>query len=239
MAHLFIDGEVEPDPALRGDALVLEILGQADQDGGGELVVQKTALDVALLRDPGPGIKADDVPHADAQLLHVVGGAYQLVQHHLGVVEVGDGLVQLPVHVGGGVAEQEGALVGAVELGDDPDVFGVGHHGGQTAQTGQTQPAGALDLGHHAAQGVAVGLQQQTVVGLLTAQIHQDAAFDGVDRRIAQVPEGLQQPLLCVRGITRGAVHRQQPDRLLHGIVGILFQIQHKNDPFFCRIDLV
>ena len=67
-----------------------------------------------------------------------------------------------------------------------------------------------------------MGLQQQTVIHVRAAQIHQDAALGGLLGRITEIRELLEQDLLGCTGEARGAVCRQQPLGDLDGILHVL-----------------
>ena len=129
--------------------------------------------------------------------------------------------------MGGGVADLEGSLIAAVKLGDDTAVLGVDHDRGQTAEREDAEPSVALDLGHHRAERVAMGLEQEAVLCVLAAQIDEHAALDGMNRLIAHLTEELEQMRLGVGRIAGRAVDAEQLDRLLHGIIGVLLGIVH------------
>ena len=52
----------------QGDGVVFQILGKAQQDPHGQLVVQEPALEIAGGGAPGPGVKAHNIPGLNAQL---------------------------------------------------------------------------------------------------------------------------------------------------------------------------
>ena len=103
--------------------------------------------------------------------------------------------------------------------------------GGSHFRTGldkeDAKPSVPLDLGHHRAERIAVGLKQQAVLRILAAQIDEHAALDRMDRLIAHLPEELKQMCLGVGSIASRTVNAEQLDRLLHGIIGVLLGIVH------------
>ena len=221
MAHLLVHRHMGVYPAAGGEVLVLHELGQAQQNAHGQLVVQEAALDIAGSGDPGPGLEADDVAHLHTQSAGIIGGLHVLVQHRLAGVIAALGVGIFAVDVDGGVAQLEGALDDPPGAGVDPDVLRLAVFRTHTAQSRQPQAAISLDLRHHAAQGVGMGLQQQAVILVAAAQVDENAALDGGPGLIAQGPEGVQHPLRRLPGEARGAVDGQQ----LHRLVGGIFRI--------------
>ena len=210
----------------------MQVAGQAQEDAYAELVVQEAGLDVARLRDAHIGREADKIAHSDTQLLRVPLAVYILVQHHLAGIPAALGVVVVSVDVDGGVAELEGALVAAVKLGDDADVLRLRVVGVHAAQIGQPQAAVALDFGHHAAQGVRVGLQQQTVFLVLAAEVYQNAALVGKLCRKAQLFKFRLHPGGRLVGVAGGGVDVQKGLRLLYQEIGVAGQclLFHHNE---------
>ena len=130
----------------------------------------------------------------------------------------------------GGVAKLQGALVDAVEFGHHAAVFRLGVVGVEAADVDDAQTAAALDLGHHAAQGVGVGLQKQGVIVVFATQVDEDAALDRALGAVAQGGEFPQNEVLRCTGVAGGAVDGQQFHGLLHREVYIMF---HSIPPVF------
>ena len=218
VAHLLEYGDMVPHPAVQAPVPRRGLLGLGQQNGYGELVVQEPALDESGGGHHGPGIKADNVPGHDPQGLHVRRGADLLVNDHLHIVIAAAGVVVLGVDVDGGVFQLEGAGVGLPGPGDDAHILRLPVVGVHAPQVGQMQPPGGGDLLHHAAQGVQMSLQQNTVrLWRVRIQAHQHAALYRHLRPVAHLTVSGHHPLRRVFCVARGAVHPQQVHGLLHG----------------------
>lgn len=126
--------------------------------------------------------------------------------------------------MGRGVGQLDGALIFAVEAGLDPAGLRLHIVGLQTAHPGKHQAAVVLDAGHHRAQRVDMGQQQNGV--FRAAQMGPDAALDGVFRRVAQAGQLFVHILLDLPGVAAGAVDGQKILQLLQHV--ILIFLFHK-----------
>ena len=225
--HLLKDGDVMPHPAVQGGLALGQTFGLRQQDGHGQLVVQKTALDIAGGGDGGAGVEADQIAGHDAQRAGLLGGGDVLVDDHLhGVPRAGGGGV-IAVDVDGGVLELEGTGVGLALPGDDADVFRLAVVGLHPAEGGEPQAAGSGDLCHHAAQRVQMGHEQQAVVlRRVRVQADQHAALAGEPGVKAQPPVLAADVLGGVLRVAGGAVNGHDGLELLQQV----FHIQIHNE---------
>ena len=121
----------------------------------------------------------------------------------------------------GGVAQLEGALNDPAAAGIDPNVLCLAVFRAHTAQSGQPQATGTLDLRYHTAQGVGMGLQQQAVCVVAAAQVDEHAALDGASGVIAQSLKCILHPYRRLLREAGGAVDGQQLRCLMGGIFRI------------------
>ena len=77
-----------------------------------------------------------------------------------------------------------------------------------------------------------MGLQKQTVVRVLAAQIHQHAALHGALRLAAEIGKLPEQDLLRRAGEAGGAVRSQQPLGDLHRVFHVLLHLFHACSSF-------
>ena len=211
---------------LRRDLLLPDVPGEAEKDAHAQLVVQEAGFDIAGSRDPHIRLEADEVPHGDAQLFRVLLRAHVLVQHDLAGVPVPLCAVVFAVHMDGGVAQLEGALIDAAEFRHDTHVLRLGVVGIHAAEIGEPEPPAALDLRHHAAQGVQMGFQEQAVFPVRAAEGDQHAPLVGALCLKAQLPEFLQHPGRRLFRVAGGGVDVQQGLGFLHKEIRVLFQRQ-------------
>ena len=54
---------------------------QTEQDPDAELIIQKTAFDVARFRDNGARIETDNIPHVDPERFSILPGTDRFIQH--------------------------------------------------------------------------------------------------------------------------------------------------------------
>ena len=223
MADFLVHRHMDVGSPGQGDVVVGKIFGKAQQNTHAELVVQKTAFQVAGRRAAGAGVEAHKVPHLNAQLPGVLGGGDVLVRHDLhGVIAALGGAV-LPVDMDGGIAQLAGAVVDLAGTGVDTDVFRFGIVRLHAAHRRQAETTAALDLGDHCAQGITVGFQKQAIVGIFAAKIGQNAALCGDLRRKAQRFKGILHPFGRPAGKAGGRVDGQQRGGLLPCVVRIFF----------------
>ena len=128
----------------------------------------------------------------------------------------------------GGIAKLHSALQYGTAAGIDPHVLRLCIVGAQAAQAGQPQASAALDFGHHAAEGIGVGCQQQTVIVVFASQIHQNAAFGSDPGRKAQRRKRVCDPTGGLIGKACGGINGQQGSRLLPCKIRVI-PIQHSN----------
>ena len=198
MSHLFKYGDVLINGACRGDVFVLQVSGIAEKNGRAQLVIQKTALDVAGWRDHGSRVEADDIPRHDSQFLHIIRTFNQLVQQNLHAVVASLFLIIFSVHMNGGVDELEGSGIDFSPSGDDPAVFSFRIIRVQPAQGSELQLSFRRNSGNHGSQRVRVRHQQNGAAGGIRgmlpgfsaslAQLYQHAALYGYLRLIAHFP---------------------------------------------------
>ena len=115
----------------------------------------------------------------------------------------------------GGVAKLQGALIHSAVSGIHPDVLRLAVFSPHTAQVCHPQTPVGFDLGHHSAQGIGMGLQQQGVVFVFAAKLSQHAALIGETGGITKrLKFGLHPP----GGLFRkagGTVYPQQRNGLI------------------------
>ena len=222
MTYFFVNGDVGIGFPGGGDVVVGKILGKAQQNAYGQFIIQEPAFQVAGGSAPGAGVKADIVTHLNAQFPGVFGRGNILVQHHFhgGVLPFGIAVGTVDMHRS--VAQLEGAFNGFAGAGVDGDVFCFAIFCPHAADGGQLKPSVALNLADHAAQGVAVGFQQQTVVFCLAPKVCQHAALGGDFRCKAQLLEGFLYPNCSASGKAGRGVNGQQSGSLLPGIFCIV-----------------
>ena len=126
----------------------------------------------------------------------------------------------------GGVAQLQGALINPAVSCVYPDVLCLAVFGPHAAQVCHPQAPVCLDLGHHSAQSVCMGFQQQGVVFLLPAQLRQYAALVGQAGGISQSLKFRLHPLGGLFGKAGGAVDPQQ----FNGLIRCKFRVF----PFHC-----
>ena len=132
-----------------------------------------------------------------------------------------------------GIVELAGALDDPAAAGVDPDIFRLGVVGIHAAQICQLQAAGALDFPDHAAQGIGVGLQQQGIGIILSAQIGKHTALGGDGCGKAQAFEGGLHPLGGSIRKACGGVDGEKRRCLLPGKVRVFF-VNHIALPIIC-----
>ena len=235
VADLLIHGDVYIYAARRGVSAVPDVLRKTQKYPDGELVVKETALYVAGGSDSRPRVEADDIPHLDAQRPHVLLGFHVLVQQDLGRVKAALRVGKVPVHMDGGVAELERAFVYPAVSCVNTDIFGLAVFGPHPAQRGETEPSGGFYLRHHAAEGVGMRLQKESVAGVLPAEIDYDAALNGEPCVKAQLAEGVPDPFRRLGGIAAGAVDGKKLACFFYGKIGIslyhVFFLFHRMSP--------
>ena len=233
MTDLLIDRDVRINAAPRGQGIVGEVLGKAQQDTDRELVIQKAALDVAGLRDARAWLEADKITDGNAQLFHVVGVRNNLVKHDLHRLPFAGGVVIIVIHMERRIAKLQGALIRSVEFGHNTAVFRLGVVGVHAADVDNTQATVRLDLRDHAAERVRVSLQQQGIVRVLAAEVDQDTALVRARRGKAQRLKLPLHEFLRRAGVTGRAVDRQKCrcffDREVYIILHLLFSFVGKS----------
>ena len=122
-----------------------------------------------------------------------------------------------------GVAQLQGALNDLTGPGIYPDIFGFAVVSLHAAQRGESETSIALDLAHHGAKRVGVGFQQQTVIGILAAQIHQNATLGGQLCVITQSGKLVTNPVCGIPGETGRGVDGQKGSSLLPCVISVRF----------------
>ena len=84
--HFFIDCEQKRDLAAQGNLTCLYCLGKPKENGGGKLVIQKTAFDIAAVSYDRAWLHCNKVSVVDSQLLHSLFGMDVLIQQNLHMV---------------------------------------------------------------------------------------------------------------------------------------------------------
>ena len=205
----------------------LEDAPYVDTDELNRLLKTEDAQDAVSLchelADGGRTIElfADYGTRAHTVFAHIGGRSYVLIQDDLHGVPAAFCIAVAAVDMDGGVMELAGALENLALPGVDPDIFRFRIFRTHAAQRGQPQAAAALDLGHHGAQGIGVGGQHNAVGGILTAQIHQNAALGGDDGAVAQGLEGFLSPAGSTGSKAGGGVHCQNGSSLVPGESGV------------------
>ena len=174
-----VDRNVNIHAAREGNAVVGKVLCKSEQDADRQLIVEKTAFDVARRRNACAGIEANDVADLDSERAGVIGAFHVLVKQNLGGVEGALGVGKRAVDVNRRVAELERALDDAPRAGVDPHIFGFAVFGAHSAEVGQAQSTVALDLRDHAAERVGVRLEKQGVFRIRAAEVDENAALVG------------------------------------------------------------
>ena len=176
--HFLIDGKVGIHPALRCHGLILKILGITHQNSCRQLIIQETALDVSGWGNPCPGFKAHIVAGHDAKFHCILPARNVLVHQHFHRIPCALGLFIAAVYMYGGIHQLAGSLIDSVRLGNNTHILSLGIGRLHASYVSQLQPAVFLNLGNHASQGVAVGLQQDPVFLIPAAKISDDASLN-------------------------------------------------------------
>ena len=221
VAHFFVDGDVGVDLAGGDNLVVCQIFGKAQQNTDTQLVIQETALQITAGSSLGARVKADDIAHFNTQLAGIIGRIYILIQNDLhSVPAAGSGGIIL-VYMDGSVTKLTGTFNHRAAAGMDADIFRFRVVGIHAAETGQLQAAVALDLTDHGAEGIGMGFQQQGIIGIFTAQIHDHTALAGDGSIKTQRGEGSLHPAGSLFGVARGGINGKQRSGLLPCVVSI------------------
>ena len=128
---------MDPGAALGLDAVVLQILGKAQQNAYAQLIIQETALQIPGSSALGSGVKADDIPHLNAQCLGIGSRRNILIQHDLHRIPAALGIAIAAVDMDGGVAKLAGTLDHPAITGVNTDILRfriLGPHAAQSSQ---------------------------------------------------------------------------------------------------------
>ena len=218
-----VDRNVNIHAAREGDAVVGKVLCKSEQDADRQLIVEKTAFDVARRRNARAGIEANDVADLDSERAGVIGAFHVLVKQNLGGVEGALGVGKRAVDVNRRVAELERALDDAPRAGVDPHIFGFAVFGAHSAEVGQAQSAVALDLRDHAAERVGVRLEKQGVFRIRAAEVDENAALVGEGCGEAERFEFFFDPIRRDFGKPCRAVDCKQFHGFFHRVGCVLF----------------
>ena len=222
MAHFLIDGEEKGGFSFGLYFALGDGPGQLQQHSRAELIIQKTAADIAGGRYPRPGIQANNVAVLYAQRQHVFFTLDVFVQQDLQRFNVALALFQLAVHVNGGVLHFHHAGILTAVPGDDGHIFRLHGLTGGASQQSKAQSAIGFDLPHHQAQRIYMSSQCQRVA--LAAQRTHHAALAGTGGGEAHFRQLIQQPVRYIRRIAGRAGDRQQVHRLIDGVLCIHIQ---------------
>ena len=99
MAHFLVDRDKNIDLACKSNGVVLDVFCHPEEDSHGKLVIQIAALDVAGLRDVGPGAWTDEIAHFKTEFPYVIGTCHILIQYDFHRIEVPDYGIKVLVYV--------------------------------------------------------------------------------------------------------------------------------------------
>ena len=210
VTYFLVNGDVHIGLAAGHDAVVAEVLGKAQQDANAQLVIQKTALEIAAWGATGTGLEAHNVTHLDAQLFGIVGRADILVQHHFHSVERPFCIGILSVYMDRGVTQLASAVDDLAGAGVDPHIFRFAVVGVHAAERGKAQAAVALYSGNHCTQGIGMRLQKQGVLFVYTAQVYKHTALGGDAGCKAQAFKFFLYPSGGTSGVATGGIDGKQ-----------------------------
>ena len=221
-------------PPRRRFSAVAQILRKPQQDAHRELIIQKTAFDIAGIRDRCSGVEADDIAHLHAERTRILRAFYIFVQHDLRRIKAALGRAVFAVDMHRRITKLERAVDNPARAGIDAHIFRFAVFRAHAAERCDAQTAVSLHLCHHRAERISMRLQQKCVVCIFSAQIDQHAALGCDARIISHRGERILHPFCRPGGIARRAVDGQKSlclfgciDRILSVHFSASFPVQY------------